>query len=190
LVKQRGMHIILAMHTPSDMYPSLLHGRQLYHGARLLPGIRDRGIKGQSGFIKIIESDFSLVFLFLSGFKFPLTPGTCCRVSETFSRLSHTLPSKPGSLGETFEGRNTEALCRFLGEPLPNLCERTGFFLTRLDGELLFFRRQLWGSAAAGFIMETRRPIVCPCPDPCRDGVAINLRDRGDCIDRHPLGTA
>ena len=37
--------------------------------------------------------------------------------------------------------------------------------------------------------METRRPIVFPFPDPCRDGVAINLIDLGDCIDRHPLGT-
>ena len=120
-----------------------------------------------------------MVLLFLSCFKFPVTPGKGDRVSETFSRLSHTLPSKPGSLGETFEGSNTEALCRFLGEPLPNLCERTGFFLPRLDGELLFFRRQLGGSAAAGFIMETRRPIVFPCPDPCRDGVSINLRDLG-----------
>jgi hypothetical protein len=65
LVKHRGMHIILSMHKPSDIYPAIFHGRQLYHGARLLPGIRDRGIKGKSGFIKRIESDFSLVFLFL-----------------------------------------------------------------------------------------------------------------------------
>ena len=65
LVKHRGMQIILAMHTPSDMYPSLLHGRQLYHGARLLPGIRNRGIKRKPCFVKIIERDFSLVLLFL-----------------------------------------------------------------------------------------------------------------------------
>src|SRR2546422_9299563 len=42
---------------------------------------------------------------------------------------------------------------------------------------------------AAGFIMETLRPIVFPFPDPCRDGVPINLIDLGDCIDRHTLGT-
>jgi hypothetical protein len=47
------------------MHPSIFHGGQLDHGARLLPGIRNRGIKGKSGFIKIIESDFARVFLFL-----------------------------------------------------------------------------------------------------------------------------
>lgn len=94
-----------------------------------------------------------------------------------------------GSFGETFEGSNTEALCGFSRYPLHHLFERTGFFLAIREGQLLLFRRQLWGSAAAGFIMETRRPIVFPFPDPCRDGVAINRRDLGDGMDCQPLGT-
>ena len=190
MLKHRGMHIILAIHKPSDIHPAIFHGGQLDHGARLLPGIRHRGIKGKPGFIKRLESDFACVFLFLSCFKGPFTPGTCGRVSETFERLSHPLPSKTGSCGETFQRRNTEALVRFIDAPCHNLFERTGGFLDRRDGQLLFLRRQRWGAAAAGLIMETRRPIVCPFPDPARDGVAINRRDLGDGIDRHPLGTA
>jgi len=183
------MQILRAIHKPYDMHPAVFHGRQLDHGTRRLPSRRNRRIKCQPCFIKILARAFSFVFLLLSCFTCTLTPGTCCRVSETFSRLSHTLPSKTASFGKTFEGRNTQALFRLIGSPLPHLCERTRCFLARRDGPLLCFRRQLWGSAAAGCIVETLRPIVFPCPDPCRDGVAINRIDRGDVRDRHPSGT-
>jgi len=128
--------------------------------------------------------------MFLSGFQFTLTLSKGLRISETFSGLSHTLPSKTGSFRKTLQGRNTEALCRFLGDSIHHLFERTGLFLHIRDGELLFFWRQLRWSATAGLIMQTAFTLMCPFLDPCGDGVAINVIHLGDFIDRHPLSTA
>jgi hypothetical protein len=88
-----------------------------------LPSVGNRRIKRKSGLIKIIEIDLVLVFLFLQGCKFTLTLGKGCRLSETFSRLSHPLPSKTGFFGETFQGRDTDALGGFGGEALDNLLD-------------------------------------------------------------------
>ena len=181
---------MLAMPTPSDLQPALGHGGPLAHGARLWPGLRHRGSKGQPGFITLREREVACVFWLREGFQGPWTPGTCGRVSETVARRSPPLPSQTGSGGETCAGSQTEARVRVLDDPCHHLVERTGVCLARRDGPWLCVRRQRWGAAAAGGLLETRRPIVCPWPEPGRDGVALNLGDRGEGLARPPVGTA
>ena len=78
------MQIIVSIQKSSHIDPAISHGRQFDDTRRLLPGIGHRGIKRKAGFIKIIESDLALVFLFLQGFQCPVTFGKCFRISETF----------------------------------------------------------------------------------------------------------
>jgi hypothetical protein len=84
LFKHIGMQIIVALHKPQHIDPPLFHGRQLDDALWLLPGIGNQGIKRKARFIKVIEINLALVFLFLQGFKFTLTFGKGFRISETF----------------------------------------------------------------------------------------------------------
>src|SRR6266511_1626711 len=65
LFKPIGMQIILAIHKPQDIDPTIAPGRQFDDALGLLPGVGNRGIKRKAGFIKIIEVNLSFVFLFL-----------------------------------------------------------------------------------------------------------------------------
>jgi len=189
LFKHRGMQIILAMHTPSDMYPSIFHGRQLYHGTRLLPGIRNRGIKGKPGFIKVRESDLALVLLGLQGGECTLTAGKGLRISETLSRLSHPFPSKTCLCGQSCARRETEALLGFAGETLHHPCERTGFFFAIWLGECLFVWGECAWSATARVIMHTLGAMMFPCRDPGRHRDAMDLRGMSNDLDGRAGGT-
>ena len=115
LFKHVGMQIIVAIHKPSHIHPTIAHGRQLDDALRLLPGIGNRGIKRKARFIKIRESDLALVLLLLQGSKFTLTSGKGIRIAETLSRLSHPFPSKTRLFGQTFARRETEALLGCVG---------------------------------------------------------------------------
>jgi hypothetical protein len=154
-----------------------------------LPGIGNRGIKRKSGFIKIIQIDLALVFLFLQGFKFTFGLGKGLRVSETFERFSHPLPSKTGLFGQTFQRRHTEAFVGFVGQALPHPFETIGLFFDILQGDVLFRRAEGARSAAARFIMQTRLPMLFPVRDPSRHGDAMDLIGPGDVLDRRALGT-
>ena len=65
LFNHRGMHIMVAIHTPSPIDPPLAPGRQLDDALGLLPGVGKRGIKRKASFIKVIESDRPLVLVCL-----------------------------------------------------------------------------------------------------------------------------
>ena len=65
LFKPRGMQIILAIHQPPDIDPTIAPGRQFDDALGLLPGVGNRGSKRKAGFINIIEVNLSFVFLFL-----------------------------------------------------------------------------------------------------------------------------
>jgi len=186
----KGLPILLSMHAASPLPSALLHGRQCSQGSCLWPGIRQRGSTCQPGCITSIERAFPLVLWFLAGSTCSLTPGTGARVSETLSRRSPPLPAQTGSLGTTCEGQPPEALCRCMGAPLHHLWKRPGGFLAIGEGQRLCCRGPRGGSAAAGCRLETRRPLGFPWPDPCRDGGTINLRERGDVLDRPPCRTA
>jgi hypothetical protein len=188
-LKPRGRSSVVAIDKPSHLDASLLPRRPFDDALRLLPGVRHRRITRPSGFIKIIAIDLAVVFWFLPGCQGTLTRGKGCRLSETFSRLAHPLPSKTGFFGETFQGRDTDALGGFGGEARDNVLERTGLFLERRDGQRVFFRCQLWRSATARLIRYTGFTLLFPLRDPCGDGVSIHLRDLGNVIDDHPLDT-
>jgi len=82
--KHRGMQIIVSIHKPQHIDPTIAPGRQLDDALWLLPGIGNRGIQRKARCIKVIEIDLALVCLFLQGFKFTCTFGKCFRISETF----------------------------------------------------------------------------------------------------------
>ncbi|OLE36886.1 MAG: hypothetical protein AUI36_26770 [Cyanobacteria bacterium 13_1_40CM_2_61_4] len=79
------MQIIVAIHKPSHIDPTVAPGRQLDDALWLLPGIGNRGIKRKARFIKIIEINLPLVLVFLQGGKCPLTSGKGSRIAETLS---------------------------------------------------------------------------------------------------------
>ena len=113
--KHISMHIIVAIHKSSYMNPSIFPRREFNDFTRFLPRIRDGRIQGKARFITIVQIDLAVGFLFLQRFQGTLPAVKGFRVSQRFSRLSHPLPSKTGSFGETFQRRNTEALLGFIG---------------------------------------------------------------------------
>src|SRR6266403_4497558 len=95
--KHKWMQVVLAIHKPEHIDPPIFPGRQLDDALGLLPSIGKRGIKRKASFIKIIQSDLTLIFLLLQRFKVTFGLGKGVRVSEAFERFSHPLPSKTGS---------------------------------------------------------------------------------------------
>src|SRR5712691_9839686 len=175
LFKHRGMHIIVAMHKPQDIDPTRAPGRQCDDALGLLPGVGNRGIKRQAGFIKIIEGNLSFVCLFLSRFKLTLTFGKSSGLSQTLSGFPHTFPSKPCLVGQPFARRDTEALLGCVGEALDHPFERTGLFFDLLLGKCLFVGGEFGWSATAWLIMQTLGTMVFPCRDPGRHSHAMHL---------------
>jgi hypothetical protein len=82
------MGIVLAMHQPEHIDPPLLPGRKLDDALGLLPGIGHRGITRKAGFIKILQSDLALLFLFLQRFQCTFGLGKGLRISERCERFS------------------------------------------------------------------------------------------------------
>ena len=187
--QQRGRHIIVAMHTPQPSDPPLLPGRQLDDALWLLPGIGHRGITRKARCIKGIESKLAVVCLWLHGFKGTLPCGTCCRISESLYRLSHTFPSKACLVGQTFQRRNTAALLGWVGSALPPLVERTGGFFARVLRAFLVVWGELGGSAPARVIMHTLGARAFQWLDPGRHGDAMDLRGLCNGLDGHACGT-
>jgi len=160
------MQVVLAIHKPEHIDPSRFPGRTLDDPLGLLPSIGNRGIKRKARFIKIVQSDLALIFLVLQRFKGTFGFGKGVRVSEAFERFPHPLPSKTGSLCETFQRRNTEALLSFVGSSLYDLFERTGVFFDRVLSEFLFVWGELRWSATARVIMQTLDAMLFPFFDP------------------------
>ncbi len=164
--KHTWMQVVLAIHKPEHIDPPIFPGRKLDDALGLLPSIGNRGIKRQARFIKIIQSDLALIFLFLQRFKCTFGLGKGVRVSEAFERFSHPLPSKTGSFCSTFQRRNTEALLGFVGSSLSHLFERTGVFFDRVLSEFLFVWGECGWSATARVIMQTLGAMLFPFFDP------------------------
>ena len=187
--KHPWMQIVVAIHTPEHIDPASFPGRKLDDAFWLLPGIGNRGIKRKARFIIIIQIDLSLVFLALQRFQGTFRLGKGVRVSETFERFSHPLPSKPGFFGQTFQRRHTEALGSGGGYALRDPFERTRCVFHKLEGAVLFRRGEDGRSAAARFIVQTLGAMVFPVGDPGRDSDAMNLLGLGDVLDGRALGT-
>src|SRR5712691_9895434 len=187
--KHKWMQVVLAIHKPEHIDPPIFPGRKLDDALGLLPRIGNRGIKRKARFIKIIQSDLALVFLFLQRFKFTFGLGKGVWVSEAFERFSHPLPSKTGLFGQAFQRRQTEALVGFVGEALPDPFERMGLFFDILQRDVPFLRAECARSAAARFIMQTLGAMLFPVLDPSRHGDAMDLVGLGDILDRRAVGT-
>jgi hypothetical protein len=169
------MQIIVAIHKPQHVDPTISHGRQLDDALRLLPGIGNRGGKRKAGFIKILEIDLALGLLVLQGCQGMLTLGKGVWISETLERLSHPFPSKPCLFGQTFACRETEALLGFVGSSLSHPFERTGRCFDILVGEFLFVWAEFAWSATARLLIQTLGAMMFPSLAPGRHGDAMDL---------------
>ncbi len=118
-----------------------------------------------------------------------MTAGTCLRIAETLSRLSHPFPSKTCLFGQSFERRETEALLGFAGETLHHPFERTGFFFDILLGECLFVWGECAWSATARVIMQTLGAMMFPFLDPGRPRDAMDLIGMSNDLDGRAGGT-
>jgi hypothetical protein len=65
LLKHRGMQIVLAIHKPSPIDAARTESGQLDDTLGLLPSVGNGGIKRKARFVKIIQIDVALGFLFL-----------------------------------------------------------------------------------------------------------------------------
>ena len=56
----------------------------------------------------------------------------------------------------------------------------------QFDGRFFFFRRQGGRASGARVILQTVRVVITPACEPCPDGVAVNLEDVGNLVERIP----
>jgi hypothetical protein len=154
-----------------------------------LPSVGNSGIKRKARFIKIIQIDVALVFVFLSGFQLLLALGKGIGIAQLLSRLPHPLPSKTRLFGSTFQRGDADGLLGLLGDVVHYHFERTRLVLERLPGEGLLGRRKWARSATARLIMQAFRSVLFPCADPSRHGDTMDLIGLGNVLDRLALST-
>jgi hypothetical protein len=186
---QKWRQIVVAIPQPEPIAPASLPGRKRDDAFWLLPGRGPRGIQRTARCILIIQSALSLVFLALQRFQCTCRLGTGVRVSETWERLAHPLPSKPGFVGQTLQRRHPEALGRCGGEALRDSLESTRVFFPRVEGAVLCLRGASGRSAAARLIRQPLGAMVFPGRHPGRHGDAMDLRGLGDVLAGRALGT-